>query len=86
MALHRPRTALSVAGERANQAIYTYAPAGFSGFHNAINTAAISDSAAPKQNGAEAPKPPQLPRPCHKIPAINDAGKSKIPSTALYVP
>ena len=57
-----------------------------SGITNAIKNAAINAIAPPKKKGAEGPKPGQEPIPCHRIPAISEAGKSNTPSTALYVP
>jgi len=38
---------------------------------------------APNKNGAEGPKPLHFPTPCHKMPAIREAGKSKIPKIPL---
>jgi len=51
-----------------------------------IHTAATEEGTEPNKNGAEAPKPGQLPTPCHSMPAMSNAGKSRMPSTALYVP
>jgi hypothetical protein len=53
------------------------------GIQNAISAAAINATAPPKINGADGPKPPHAPTPCHSTPAITEAGKARRPRIAL---
>ena len=56
------------------------------GNQKARSRAAANARIAPNKNGADGPNPTQPPAPCQSKPAINEAGKSRIPMMALYVP
>ncbi len=55
----------------------------FLGIQKAIRKAAIKANVPPNKNGADGPKPVHEPKPCHKTPAMKDAGKANIPMMAL---
>jgi hypothetical protein len=53
------------------------------GIQKIIRRAAINAMLPPNRKGAEGPNPVQAPNPCHKTPAMKEAGNASKPITAL---
>jgi len=67
-------------GERGLGQSYSF---GNLGSQKTVSKTATIAIAEPKKNGADAPNPCQSATPCHRMPAINDAGNAMIPTAVL---